>query len=155
MLEVERANVFFSSPTNEGGLELRSSSKWCFSSSTDERGELVQRRMTPVTTPGIFDRVALRVTRAILSIGELGTESVSSALVIYCGGRKSSKVFAGCLIERARIKAGSLRSTYGSSAAAGPQERVMSSPVMVTLRRGVASADTGFKTPYFSPGAFW
>lgn len=69
------------------------------------------RRMTSVTMPGILDRVAFRVTRAIFSIGEVVTDSVSSALVIYSGGRKSSKVFAGCLTERARIRAGSLRST--------------------------------------------
>jgi hypothetical protein len=81
---------------------------------------------------------------------------MSSALVIYCGGRKSSKVTAGRLIERARMRAGSLRSIYGISSGVGAsQEGVVNSPVIVTLRRGAAGTDTGFRTPYDSPGSFW
>ena len=153
--QTRRFSVSFSSSTYERGLELRSSRKWCFSSSTDERGELARRRMTSVTMPGILDRVAFRVTRAIFSIGEVVTDSVSSALVIYSEGRKSSKVFAGCLTERARIRAGSLRSTDEIWSVSRVSKGVLSSPVIVTLRRGVAGTATGFRMPYVSPGAFW
>jgi hypothetical protein len=62
---------------------------------------------------GIFGSARFLFTRAISSLGESGKELESSALVMYCGGRKSSKVFAGRLTERARMRAGSLRSAYG------------------------------------------
>lgn len=70
---------------------------------------MARERMTsPIF--GIFGSARFLFARVIASLGESGAELDSFALVMYSRGRKSSKVFAGRLTERARMRAGSLRS---------------------------------------------